>query len=435
VLIGDSEQLQEIEAGGLFRAIAERSEPIRLDEVIRHEHELDREAARRIREGEGREALDLYRSEERVTIAPDAEARRAAMVRDWQESFAAGQDAVMIAKRNAEVRRLNAMARELRRQEGRLGAQEIEVGEARFAAGDQVITRVNDRAYVMADPSMDKQELYVAASRARGETHLYATPEVQAERRLAREEFAPSSPHRREGIPHIAEAAVRDRAQRAAHDVAQLEALPSGELVERRERLLPQARREREHEKEVARLGERIEKQRQRLAELDEQMERVGELPRRRRRRERELIEDRAIRVERGLGELEAQAHRLAPVDRLARRELASTEAVLDGRVQVAVLAARFSSPPYITRELGERPLERSKRWAWDRGVEGIETYRQRHGIKDPNRALGRERNRTRERDRQRETLRRIQEMQRVLGLGRFRSRERELGRSLGRGR
>jgi conjugative relaxase-like TrwC/TraI family protein len=505
VLIGDPEQLQEIEAGGLFRAIAERSEPIHLEEVIRHEHQLDREAARRLREGEGREALDLYRSAERVTIAPDAEARREAMVRDWREPFEAGEDAVMIAKRNAEARRLNAMARELRRQEGRLGAEEIEIGEARFAAGDRVITRVNDRAadicnrerwrvtevdpeqrrvllegidqpravevgatylartnphseapalehayavttysaqgstvdraYVMADPSMDKQELYVAASRARGETHLYATPEVQAERRLVREEFAPSSPHRREGIPHIAEAAVRDRAKRAAHDIAELEALPSGELIERRERLLPQTRREREREQAVARLGERIEKQRQRLAELDEQMERVGELPRRRRRRERELIEDRAIRVERGLGELEAQAHRLAPVERLARRELASTEAVLDGRVQAAVLAARLSPPPYITRELGERPRDRSKQWAWDRGVEGIETYRQRHGVKDPNRALGREQKRTRERELQRETLRRVQEMQRVLGLGRFRSRERELGRSLGLGR
>ncbi len=88
-----------------------------------------------------------------------------------------------------------------------------------------------DRAFVMADPSMDKQELYVAASRGRGETHLYATPEVQ----VHREEIAPRSPYLREGIPHIAEAAERDRAQLAAHDVAQLEALPTAELIERRD--------------------------------------------------------------------------------------------------------------------------------------------------------------------------------------------------------
>ena len=145
VLVGDPEQLGEIGAGGLFRGIAERSEPIYLDQVIRHEHELDREAARRIREGTGSEAFDLYQSEGRITVAPDSEARRLAMVADWHMAFERDRDAVMVAKRNAEVERLNAMGREVRWQAEKLGPEEIQVGEARFAAGDQVITRVNDR--------------------------------------------------------------------------------------------------------------------------------------------------------------------------------------------------------------------------------------------------------------------------------------------------
>ena len=145
VLVGDPEQLGEIGAGGMFRALAERSDPIHLDEVIRHEFEVEREGARLIREGEGAQALDLYRSEERVVVATDADARREVMASEWHESFAAGEDAVMVAKQNVEVERLNAMARELRREAGQLGEREIEVGEARFAAGDQVITRVNDR--------------------------------------------------------------------------------------------------------------------------------------------------------------------------------------------------------------------------------------------------------------------------------------------------
>ena len=292
VLLGDPEQLGEIEAGGLFRAIADRTDPIYLDEVIRHEYELDREAAKRIREGEGREALDLYRSAERVTVAPDAETRSEAMVRDWHEAFDRGEDAVMIAKRNAEVEKLNALAREVRKQEGKLGAQEIEVGEARFAAGDQVITRVNDRqldiynrerwrvaevdaeqrrmvlegidqakrveldaaylartnpyyeapalehayamttyraqgttvdrAFVWPTPRWTARSSTSPPREARGETFLYATPEVQAER----EEIAPASPHLREGLPHIAEASERDRAQSAAHESAQIGRCP-----------------------------------------------------------------------------------------------------------------------------------------------------------------------------------------------------------------
>jgi ATP-dependent exoDNAse (exonuclease V) alpha subunit len=146
VLIGDPEQLGEIEAGGLFRAIAERSDPIHLDEVIRHHHEAEREGAKLIGEGDGAEAIDLYRSEERVVVAANAELRREAMVTDWHEAFARGEDAVMVAKRNVEVERLNEMARQTRREAGELGSAEIEVGEARFAAGDQVINRVNDHA-------------------------------------------------------------------------------------------------------------------------------------------------------------------------------------------------------------------------------------------------------------------------------------------------
>ncbi len=92
-----------------------------------------------------------------------------------------------------------------------------------------------DRAYVMADPSMDKQELYVAMSRSREETYLYATPEIQAERA----EYAPKVPER-DAIGHIGDAAVRDRAQTAAHDEAlrsELRKMPNEELVDRREAL------------------------------------------------------------------------------------------------------------------------------------------------------------------------------------------------------
>jgi conjugative relaxase-like TrwC/TraI family protein len=452
VLVGDPEQLGEIESGGLFRAVADRTDTIHLDEVIRHEHDLDRVAAGRIREGEGREALGLYESGERVTVAPNAEARREAMVSDWHRSYARGEDAVLVAKRNAEVQKLNAMAREVRHQAGKLGAQEIEIAGAAFAAGDQVITRVNDRAaaiynrerwriaevdpeqrrivlegidqarrievgadylartnphseapalehayavttysaqgstvdraYVMADPSMDKQELYVAASRGREETYLYATPEIQ----VYREEIAPRSPHLREGIPHIAEAAERDRAQLAAHDEAlrsRFSGLPTKELIARRKTLRPAAEREsREggHHREVG--------------------EPVGPAP-----------------------------------DHSARHELALADRVLAERRQLAITAARLSTPPYIRAELGERPSDPAKRKAWDRGVEQIERYRQEHGVKDQGKAFGPAGKGGAERARQEAARRRLRETQRSLGRDRPMAQERGSGQSIGPGR
>src|SRR5436305_2920424 len=85
VLVGDPEQLGSIDAGGLFAAIAERTDPVHLHEVIRHNHEVDREAAKLIREGRSREARDLYQEAERVTIEQAPELGRRARVADgWR---------------------------------------------------------------------------------------------------------------------------------------------------------------------------------------------------------------------------------------------------------------------------------------------------------------------------------------------------------------
>jgi conjugative relaxase-like TrwC/TraI family protein len=504
VLVGDPEQLGEIEAGGLFRALAERGEAIHLDEVIRHRHELDRDAAKRIREGKGREALSLYGSSERVTVAPNAEERREAMVADWHESFDRGEDAVMVAKQNAEVARLNEIAREVRRQTGRLGGQEIEVGEASFAAGDLVITRVNDpraeifnrerwrvaevdaaerrvvlegidqakavevgadylartnphsdapalehayavttysaqgttvdRAFVAADPSMDKQELYVAASRSREETFIYAIPEIQTHR----EEIAPKSPSLRESIPHIGEAAERDRSQLAAHDEAlrsQFAGMPSEELVARREELRLAAGREESMESQRRTLQERIEGAREHIEGFASEREAAHALPRRQRREELARIDSWEARSRRETARLEGVLRERPVTGDAARRELAVADRVLAQRRELAIIAARISPPAYVRAELGERPSDPAKRKVWDRGVSQIERYRQDHGISDPTKALGREAKRGAERARQQATMRRLQEVQRALGLGQHAARARQLGRGLSIGR
>jgi AAA domain len=457
VLVGDPEQLGEIEAGGLFAALGKRSEPVYLDEVIRHNHALDRDAAKRIRESQGREALALYRSQERVTVAPDAEARREAIVADWWRSYREGQDALMVAKRNAEVERLNATARELMRSEGRLGSEEIEVGEAGFAAGDLLITHVNDRradiynrerwrvaevdvqkgspvlegtdqarrvevgpeylsrtnpydeppalqhayavtiycaqgttvdrAFVVADPSMDKQELYVASSRSREETHLYATPEIQAER----SEYAPRAPER-DAIAHIAEAAERDRSQTAAHDEAlhfELRKLPTKELVARRDDLSDRVATEGRAAEVHREASERLDFCQRRYENMVVRRETAEALPRRERKRELPRAIESEENSRQHLEAQQARVRQLEPVSEDARRERKAAQQVLAERGELAITAARISPPPYIIKELGERPSDPAKRKAWERGVKAIETLRQDNGITDNRHALG----------------------------------------------
>jgi conjugative relaxase-like TrwC/TraI family protein len=509
VLIGDPAQLGEIEAGGLFASIAARTEPIVLDEVIRHRHELEREGAKLIREGEGREALSIYQGAERVTVSDDPLARREAMVEDWWRSYERSEDALMIAKRNAEVSELNALARERVKAAGRLGTEEIEVGGASFAAGDQVITRINDQrqniynrerwrvaevdaesqrlvlvgidtrgrvcvdsdylgrlrerdggpaiehayaattyqaqgatvdtAFVMADPSMDRQEFYVATSRSREETFLYATPEVQFDR----DEFAPRSPHLREGLDHIAEAAERDGSQVSAHDEAlrqEFGQLPTDELSRRVHELRAEAGAEQEalgaHRRVVERLGEAVE----RLESISAQREAMPEPRRRERREERaeRAAQERWLSLqEEGTGkrieQLRSERAELPEVRHEARARQSVAEHVLAERERAAATAARLSPPSYIKRELGERPSDPTKAAAWDRAVRGIEGYRVRNGVVDRDSALGpKPKDRSAQLE-QRHARERLQRSQRELKLKKQRTAERSMGLGIGR--
>jgi hypothetical protein len=77
-------------------------------------------------------------------MAPTHPEARVALALDWHERVSRGHDAVMIARRNEDVRRLNDLARALREESGELG-ERIETAAGEFAVGERVMTRVNAR--------------------------------------------------------------------------------------------------------------------------------------------------------------------------------------------------------------------------------------------------------------------------------------------------
>lgn len=238
----------------------------------------------------------------------------------------------------------------------------------------------------------------------------------------------------RKGIPHIAEAAERDRSQLAAHDEAlrsEFAGLPTEELVARRDELRPAAIREERSEGQRRRQEERIEEAREHLSGFAAEREAAQALPRRQRREKLARIDPREAWAREGIAQLEAQLRETPVVGDAARHELTVADQVLAQRRDLAIIAARISPPAYVKAELGERPSDPAKRKAWDRGVSEIERYRQDYGINDPNRPLGQEAKRGAERARQDATQRRLQEMQRVVGLGQHAARvhlSKELG-------
>jgi Ti-type conjugative transfer relaxase TraA len=145
VLVGDDRQLPEIQAGGLYSALADRPGTIELTEVRRQREAWDRDALAALRDGDIDHFARAYYDHGRIVAAPSADAARAALVDGWWSATERGEQSLMIAHRRADVADLNRRAREHMRAAGRLGVDALGVGDRAFAVGDRVVTTRNDR--------------------------------------------------------------------------------------------------------------------------------------------------------------------------------------------------------------------------------------------------------------------------------------------------
>ena len=151
VLVGDPEQLQAIEAGAAFRALAERHGAAEITTVRRQRELWQQDATRELATGSTTEALGRYQAAGMVQAADTREAAKAALVAGWdqvrQQSPQASQ--VILAYTRDDVRALNELARGRMREAGVLrGADQVvqtERGERAFAAGDRIMFQRNER--------------------------------------------------------------------------------------------------------------------------------------------------------------------------------------------------------------------------------------------------------------------------------------------------
>lgn len=157
-------------------------------------------------------------------------------------------------------------------------------------------------------------------------------------------------------IPHIAEAAERDRAQLAAHDAAlrsKFSRLPTEGLVARSEDLRIAASSEASAERRLRDLQERIERVQLQIERYDAQRERAREVKRRFRKDELARIDHAEARSQERLSGLEVKARELIVPSGSARQELAVADRGLAERRELAITAARIAPAAYITKELG----------------------------------------------------------------------------------
>jgi len=163
VLVGDAEQLQAIEAGAAFRALAERHGAAEINEVRRQHEDWQKDATRALATGRTGEAVHVYAEHGMVHAAETREAARESLVEGWDRARIADPDKtrIILTHTNAEVRDLNLAARDRLRDAGELG-QDMRVSAERgardFATGDRIMFLKNDRGLGVKNGTLGKIE-------------------------------------------------------------------------------------------------------------------------------------------------------------------------------------------------------------------------------------------------------------------------------------
>ena len=144
ILSGDDRQLASIERGGLFTELRKAHGAAEITEVTRQKVDWQRRAARDLAEGRFDSAVAAYDRHGAITWTEDGEAARAALVERWKADTLADPKAsrFVFAYTNADVSRINAELRQVRRERGELGSPDVRLktrhGAADFAVGDRV---------------------------------------------------------------------------------------------------------------------------------------------------------------------------------------------------------------------------------------------------------------------------------------------------------
>ncbi len=259
VLVGDARQLQPIEAGGPFATFSDRYGCAEMREIIRQKEEWAREAVKDIAEGRASQMLEAYHERGLLSIEPDREKARQALIAEWKkEGVQKPEDNLIITGTNKETTILNRWAQTLRQTEERLGDKYLMHESDRYHEGDRIlftknsaprgirngslgtITQVNESAneitaqldtgrtvqvclddyehirlgyavtthkgqgmtghniYVLTDESMQDRELsYVQTSRARSQTRIFTT-ELEAGPELSQLSLTMNRSHQKE---------------------------------------------------------------------------------------------------------------------------------------------------------------------------------------------------------------------------------------------
>ena len=147
VLVGDPEQLQPIEAGAAFRAIADRIGYAELETIYRQREQWMRDASLDLARGNVGKAVAAYQSNGKMIgseLKTDAVTN---LIADWNREYDPAKSTLILAHLRRDVRKLNELARTKLMERGIIEQGFVfktADGNRHFAAGDQIVFLKNE---------------------------------------------------------------------------------------------------------------------------------------------------------------------------------------------------------------------------------------------------------------------------------------------------
>ena len=143
VLVGDWQQLQAIEAGAAFRAIAENYQYAELTQIRRQTTPWQVEASLHLAQGQVEHALQAYDLHDHIHRFKTTSEAKQSLIEQWNDVRIAqpSESQIILAYTRKDVAELNDMARQIKRGDGELGEDVVfnmERGERAFAVNDRV---------------------------------------------------------------------------------------------------------------------------------------------------------------------------------------------------------------------------------------------------------------------------------------------------------
>jgi hypothetical protein len=143
VLMGDWQQLQAIEAGAPFRAIAETNQYVALNQIRRQTTPWQVQASLELAQGFVDKALDAYRKHDHVHQFRYQYEAKEELISLWNDARMANpkESQIILAYTRLDMKELNELARAQKRKDQELGEDvlfSMERGARNFAVGDRV---------------------------------------------------------------------------------------------------------------------------------------------------------------------------------------------------------------------------------------------------------------------------------------------------------